>query len=154
MRPVTRTFSLSKQWWVEFFVWRDSLVDFIVGIGWFRLESGLSNTLNRMPCSDPESDGPFPSYGGFALTSTSFSQKPPLIQSLVIFSLLRCISFYVSSRRVRICAHIERILQISLNELDHDDVSTVQAMTNWIFILRHWMFQLIVGIDWLELKNR
>ena len=62
-----------------------------------------------------------------------FRRKPPLIQLLVIFSLLIWISFYVSSRRVRICAHIERIPQISLNELDLDDVSTVQAMPDWFF---------------------
>ena len=48
------------------------------------------------------------------------------------FALLPSISFYVSSRRVRICVHKERTPKISLDELDHDDVFTVQAVTRRI----------------------
>jgi hypothetical protein len=64
-----------------------------------------------------------------------FRRKPPRVRIRVTFSLLTWISFYVSSRRVRPYVHIEITPKISLDQIDHDDVFTVQAVTRCIIIV-------------------
>ena len=92
--------------------------------------------LNLMPFSIRESDEALSSYRGFCLQSTCFSQKRLWTSPRTIFSLLAWISFYVSSRRSRICILIEREAKISLNRPYHDENSTTQAMMSRIFDLR------------------
>ena len=62
-------------------------------------------------------------------------KKPSAISFVTIFSLLTSISFYVSSRRSRICVQIERDVKISLRRPSNDDHFTVHAIFNWIFAL-------------------
>ena len=132
--------SLCKASWKEFFIWKHWFLDFIVGMDRLKLLTRWSTILNRMPFLQYESDSPFPSYEGFSLLSIGFSQKPIWTPPRTIFSLLARISFYVSSRRVRICVHIERNPEISLSEACHEDIFTVQAMSDLFF----WFEE----IDW------
>ena len=99
----------------------------------FKLMTRWLTVLNRMTFSDREWCEALSSFDGFSLQSTRFSQKLLLIPPLMIFSLLVWISFYVSSRRMRICIHIERNPQISFGEAGHEDIFTDQAMSDWCF---------------------
>ena len=64
-----------------------------------------------------------------------WSEKPSLQRNRIMWSRLTWISFYISSRRIRICLNEERSANISFSQLDYDDNFTLPAMTNRSFDL-------------------
>jgi hypothetical protein len=65
-----------------------------------------------------------------------FRRRPPRVRIRMMFFFPAWISFSVSSRRIRICARIERTPPISLSEACHEDILTVQATMGGIFRLK------------------
>ena len=133
VNSTTTTLSVSERRWTEFSIATDSLMELSNETEPIRIYSRHEHTMNWMPFSDRESDWPFSSYRGFGLAKTGFSEKPSSLPSRMTFSLLIGISFYVSSRRSRICVHIERTPNISIHRATREDNLTVQAMTQLIF---------------------
>ena len=121
-----------------------------------QLRSMIDSSTCWIGCRFPIeiSTEPSPMMADFVTRVPVFHNKPSWLPWRMTFSLLIGISFYVSSRRVRICVRIERNPKISLDGLDHDDVFTVQAMTDWAFIGRRWLVDFIVVIDRSQLENR
>ena len=64
---------------------------------------------------------------------TRWSEKPSLLRNRSILARLTWISFYISSRRVRICVNEDRSATISFSQLDYDDTFGLRAMMNRIF---------------------
>ena len=113
--------------------------------------------LNRMPFSAHRSDWPLSIYGRLSRQCTGVSQKHLWIPPVTVISLLAWISFYVSSRRIRICIHMERIPTTSIHRATREDIFTVQAMMHWIFDSNRltWSISSFNSIDWtFRLGNR
>ena len=122
--------------------------------------------LNRMPFSAHRSDWPSSLYGRLSRQCTGVSQKRLSIPPVTVVSLLVSISFYVSSRRIRICIHIERIPTISIHRATREDNFTLQAMIHWIFDSNRltlpissfnsidWTFRLGNRVRWIQCRSQ